>query len=87
MQQLEELTADSEIRDVHAKLEQQSQALQTMQESFEAVEAEKAQEHEQTLRRSGQPDMHCALTGPACHTATHTHTVTVSMYHLINLLW
>ena len=51
MQQLEELTADSEMRDVHAKLEQQSQALQTMQESFEAVEAEKAEEHEQTLSR------------------------------------
>ena len=62
MQQLEELTeSDSEMRNVHAKLEQQSQALQTMQESFEAVEAEKAEEHEQALSRSGQSDMHCAL--------------------------
>ena len=54
MQQLEELTgSDREMRNVHAKLEQQSQALQTMQESFEAVEAEKAEEHEQALSRSG----------------------------------
>lgn len=57
MQQLEELTeSDTEMKNVHAKLEQQSQALQTMQETFEAVEAEKAEEHEQALSRSGQPD-------------------------------
>ena len=62
MQQLEELTgSNSEMRNVHAKLEQQSQALQTMQETFEAVEAEKAEEHEQALSRSGQPDMLCGL--------------------------
>lgn len=68
MQQLEELTeSDTEMRNVHAKLEQQSQALQTMQETFEAVEAEKAEEHEQALSRSDQPDV------------SMTASVTVSM--------
>ena len=53
LQQLDALTDSSnDMRDVHAKLEQQSQALQTMQETFDAVETEKAQEHEQTLSRS-----------------------------------
>ena len=52
LQQLEALTGSGDdMRDVHAKLEQQSQALQSMQETFDAVEAEKAQEHEQTLTR------------------------------------
>lgn len=53
LQQLEALTdSNHDMRDVHAKLEEQSQALQSMQETFDAVETEKVQEHEQTLSRS-----------------------------------
>lgn len=56
LQQLEELAGSSnDMQDVHAKLEQQSKALQTMQETFD-VQAEKAQEHQQSLCRSGRCD-------------------------------
>lgn len=61
LQQLEELTeSNNEMRGLHEKLEQQSQAIHNMQERFQAVEAEKAQEHEQALGRSGQSDICCA---------------------------
>lgn len=72
MQQLEKLTeSNNEMKELHEKLEQQSQAIHSMQDRFKAVEAEKAQEHEQTISRYGRPDTDCEL---KLHQVRHAHS-------------
>ncbi len=52
VQQLDELAGSSnDIQEVRAQLEQQTQALQSMEETIATAEADKAREHEQTLSR------------------------------------
>ena len=52
VQQLDELTgSEDQMQHVCAQLEQQKQALQSMQKSIDESEAEKARDHEQTLSR------------------------------------
>ena len=53
MQQLDVLTSsDDDMHNVRTQLKQQTQALQSMQESIATAEEEKAREHEQALSRS-----------------------------------
>ena len=53
MQQLDMLTSsDDDMHDVRTQLKQQTQALQSMQESIATAEEEKARDHEQALSRS-----------------------------------
>ena len=53
VEQLDELAgSDDQMQHVRAQLEQQTEALQTMQRSLDESEAEKAREHQQTLSRS-----------------------------------
>lgn len=53
MQQLDVLTSsDDDLLNVRTQLKQQTQALQSMQESIATAEEEKARDHEQALSRS-----------------------------------
>jgi len=53
MQQLDVLTSsDDDMHNVRTQLKQQTQALQSMQESIATAEEEKARDHEQALSRS-----------------------------------
>ena len=53
MQQLDMLTSsDDDMHNVRTQLKQQTQALQSMQESIATAEEEKARDHEQALSRS-----------------------------------
>jgi small-conductance mechanosensitive channel len=62
MKQLDVLTSsDDDMHNVRTQLKQQTQALQSMQESIATAEEEKAREHEQALSRSISDHTHGRL--------------------------
>ena len=62
MQQLDVLTSsDDDMHNVRTQLKQQTQALQSMQESIATAEEEMAREHEQALSRSISDHTHGGL--------------------------
>jgi small-conductance mechanosensitive channel len=68
MQQLDVLTSsDDDMHNVRTQLKQQTQALQSMQESIATAEEEKARDHEQALSRSISDHTHGEL--PSCQIA------------------